>query len=384
MNSLRQRPYWVDEEPLIQDVLNRFLDQIERNVKTQVRVNNKSTPELFDHIEDDPQYLWNLLKSLDNEYHVLTISKQRGKSGRDSYDNAQLSFNPDKENLVRNWLNRPAFDPYTLTWNQKFEKIFHLFEDGGEALKIPLRAEGKSAAEVLQGFAKLAQEINRTQTIRNLSAKCFWGDSKFLDNKQNLISQLFPQASQNILPRPTLMNIALSEQLEQVIFVENQDSFLMLKHMAEKDQRFVKTGFVYSSGFKGSSLNVRRRGQVLFSTLGQYNEAAKQSFENWWFSNDTNSIQSYFWGDMDYAGMSILKALRRSFTDISAWQTGFKLMLKFHEQGHGHKIRDSKKMQQLDPGTTGCHYADDVILPTIRSSQRFLDQEIIAQRDFEF
>lgn len=382
MNSIRQRPNWVDEEPLIQDVLNRFLDQIDRNVKTQFRVNTKTAPELFDHMDDEPEYLWHLLKTLDNEYHVLTINKQRGRTGHDAYENAQLSFNHDKEQLIRQWLNRPAFDPYTLTWNNTFDKICHLFEDGGEALRTPLRAEGRSAAEVLQGFAKLADEITRTQTVRNLSAKCFWGDSKFLDNKFELICQLFPQASHNILPRPILMNIALADDIEEVIFVENQDSFLMLKHIAEKDHRFLKTAFVYSSGFKGTSANIRKRGQVLFSILGKHNGDALKLFEKWWFDDVGAKLGAYFWGDMDYAGMGILKALRKSFTDVQAWQPGFELMLHFHKLGHGHTIRDSKKMQQLDPGTTGCRYADDVILPAIRASQRFLDQEIIASRDF--
>lgn len=381
MNSSRQRPNWVDEEPLIQDVLNRFLDQLDRNVKTQFRVNNKSAPELFDHQEDDPQYLWHLLKTLDNEYHVLTISKQRGKTGHDSYDNAQLSFNQDKETLIRDWLNRPAFDPYTLTWNETFAKVSHVFEDGGEALRIPLRSQGKSASEVLQGFANVAKEINTTQTLRNISAKCFWGDSKFLDGKHNLICQLFPQASHNILPRPVLMNIALCDDIEKVIFVENQDSFLMLKHIAEKEHRFIKTAFVYSSGFKGTSSNIRKKGEVLFSTLGLTSASAMNEFEQWWFGQSHHPISAHFWGDMDYAGMSILKALRKSFTDVTAWQPGFELMRNFHKQGHGHTIRDSKKMQQLDPGTTGCVYADDILLPIIRSSQRFLDQEIIASCD---
>lgn len=381
MNSIRQRPNWVDEEPLIQGVLNRFLDQIDRNVKTQLKINTRSTPELFDHQEDDPQYLWHLLKTLDNEYHILTINKPRHKNGRDPYDNAQLSFNPDKEGLIRNWLNRPAFDPYTLTWNEKFNKIKHLFEDGGEALKTPLRAEGKSAAEVLQGFALVAEEINCSQTLRNLSAKCFWGDSKFLDGKLELLCQIFPQASHNILPRPALMNIALADELQEVIFVENQDSFLMLKHIAEKDPRFIKSAFVYSSGFKATSASIRKRGQVLFSTLGQCEPEQLKRFEDWWLSDTEIDIPCYFWGDLDYAGMSILKALRRSFTDIEAWRTGFDLMLAFHEKGHGHKIRDSKKMQQLDPGTTGCTYTDNTLLPKIRASQRFLDQEIIASQD---
>lgn len=383
MNTNRARPTWVDEEPLIQSVLGRFLDQVERSVKPSYRITKKSTPELYDYQDDDPKYLWDLFKSLDNEYHVLTIKKQRAKSGHESFENAQLFFNLDKEPLIRSWLNRPAFDPYTLTWNDSFAKVCDVFEDGGEALLTPLRVEGKTANEVLQSFAKLANEITTSQTLRNLSAKCFWGDSKFLDSKLKLVQALFPRASHTILPRPIMMNISLPEQIEDIIFIENQDSFLMLKQLAEKDPRFLKTAFVYSSGFKGTSSTIRKRGQVVFSCLSNPNSTAFSDFENWWFDSDTESsnIKSYFWGDMDYAGMGILSSLRKSFRHVVCWPMGFNRMLDFHQHGHGHQIRDSKKMQQLDPGTTGCSLADNIILPEIRRSQRFLDQEIIASGD---
>ncbi len=381
MNSFRNRPSWVDEEPLIQSMLHGFLDQIERNIKPLFRVNEKSAPELYDYIDDDPKYLWDLVKTLDNEYHVVTVKKQRSKPGRDSFENAQILLNPDKEGQIRQWLNRPAFDPYTLTWNDYFDKIAHLFEDGGTALEAPLRVEGKTAAEVLQGFALLAAAINTPQTLRNLSAKCFWGDSKFLDDKLELLQKLFSQASHNIQPRPVMMNISLTEDFNEVIFIENLDSFLMMKQLTDKDHRFVKTALVYSSGFKGTSTTIRKRGEVVFSALSLGNKEQLKTFESWWLKNHEQKIHCFFWGDMDYAGLSILAALRKSFPQIEAWQPGFELMLQLHEQGLGHKIRDSKKMQQLDPGTTGCRYADDVLLPAIRSAQRFLDQEVVAYED---
>ena len=380
MNTNRQRPTWVDEEPLVQYVLNLFLDQIDRNVKTQFRVNTKNTPELFDFVDDDPQYLWHLLKSLDNEYHILSVQKQRGKTGRDANDNALVVFNPDKEQQVRLWLNRPAFGPYSLTWNERFEKVHHVFEDNGAALEAPLRVEGRSAGEVLQAFARLADEINSPQTLRNLSAKCFWGDSKFLDNKSDLIYSLFPQASMALQTRPIMMNVVLPEQIAEVIFVENQDSFLMLKQLADTHPRFLRTAFVYSSGFKGTALGVRKKGEAIFSCLNLPTDDLLKKFQAWWF--DFGDAPSYFWGDMEYAGLAILKALRRSFDGMQAWQPGYELMMQFHDKGHGHQIRDSKKMRQLDPGTCGCSYADDVILPAIRNSQRFLDQEIIALHEF--
>ncbi len=382
MNTFRTRPNWVDEEPLIQSILNHFLDQVDVSAKPLFRINERNTPELYDHAHDDPRYLWDLVKTLDNEYHIFTVKKQRNRSGRESYENAQLFFNAEKEGQIREWLNRPAFDPYTLTWNQSFHKIRHLFEDEGRALERPLRVEGKSAGEVLQAFAELSREIKTPQTLRNLSAKCFWGDSKFLDAHQELVNALFPLASQAILPRPMMLNIALPERFTEVLFIENLDSFLMMKLRAQTEPSLMHTALVYSAGFKGTSPGVRKRGEVVFSVLTASSTESLREFERWWLDQHNTDIHCFFWGDMDYAGMAILSALRRSFPNIQAWRPGYRHMLAFHEQGHGHKIRDSKKMQQLDPRHTGCEFADNVLLPAIRASQRFLDQEIIAERDF--
>ena len=381
MNAFRPRPSWLDEEPVLQLILNDLLDQLEKNVKPFFRVSPKTTPEFFDTLDDDPKYLWDLVKTLDKEYHVLSVRKQRGRSGKEHFETAQILFNPDKEPQVREWLNRPAFDPYTLTWNQALEKHREKFEDHGVSLEQPVRVETKTANEVVLSFAKLANEISTPQTLRNLSSKCFWGDSKFLDAHSKLVHQLFPEASQNILPRPIMLNIALPEDIHEVIFVENQDSFLMLKQLALKDPRFVKTAFVFSSGFKITSPAIRKKGQVIFSVVSGTTPEALRQFEKWWFNEEPHQVNTYFWGDMDYAGIAILKLLKQSFTEISAWKTGYDLMLKFHENGHGHKIRDSKKMQQLDPGTCNCRYTDDQILPAIRNTQRFLDQEIVALED---
>jgi hypothetical protein len=380
MNTFRNRPSWVDEEPLIQSILHELLDQIERKDRAQFRINSKTTPELFDEINDDPGYLWNLLKTLDNEYRVITVRKGRAR-GREAYDNAQLFFNPDKEPQIRQWLNRPAFDPYTHSWDDSLNKTRDAFEDGGLALDAPIRAEGKTANEVIKGFTKLASEIQRPQTLRNLSSKCFWGDSKFLDNHSSLVYELFPQASHNILARPIVMNIFLPDEIHEVIFVENQDSFLMLKQIGETGHQLSKTALIYSEGFKVTSPTVRRRGSVVFSTIGSSSVSALKEFEDWWFGTQDQDWSCFFWGDMDYAGLGILKALRRSFESIEAWALGYGKMIDFHREGHGQTIRDSKKMQQLDPGHCGCRLADETLLPAIRKHQRFLDQEVVAMFD---
>ena len=65
-----------------------------------------------------------------------------------------------------------------------------------------------------------------------------------------------------------MMNVYLPAEIHDVLFVENQDSFLMLKQLAETGHQLSKTALIYSGGFKGTSATVRRRGSVVFSELG--------------------------------------------------------------------------------------------------------------------
>lgn len=382
MNTLRTRPKWVDEEPLVQAILTRFLDQIDRGVKPLFRINEKNTPALYDFQNEDPYYLWDLLKSLDKEYHALTIKKQRIKSGRESFENAQLFFNPDKEPLIRDWLNRPAFDPYTLNWAATLERLRPEFEDFGQALDQPLREQGKSASDILNGFALLSRQLGRAQSLRNLSAKCFWGDSKFLDHRLDLIQALFPQASATIIRRPIILNIVIPEDFDQILFIENQDSFLMLSRLVNVAHRFSRSALIYSAGFKGSARNIRRKDAVVFSTINTPSSEQIRELEQWWCSPpQENTLPCYFWGDLDYSGLAILASLRQSFTQIEAWKTGYEAMLVMHDAGAGHEKKYSKKHAQVAPKATGCAYADEVLLPLIRNSERFLDQEVVSEND---
>lgn len=86
--------------------------------------------------------------------------------------------------------------------------------------------------------------------------------------------------------------------------------------------------------------------------------------------------RSHFWGDLDYAGMGILKALRNSLPNLQAWQPGYQPMLEILENGGGHTPEQAGKIGQNDPGETGCGYSDFSLLPSLRKQGRFVDQEI--------
>jgi len=87
-------------------------------------------------------------------------------------------------------------------------------------------------------------------------------------------------------------------------------------------------------------------------------------------------LPCHFWGDLDYAGIAILKSLRRRFPTIEAWKPGYALLLE--QLSDGHMVGEAGKQEQVDPGDSGCRYADRQLLPAIRRHARFLDQEAVT------
>ncbi|WP_339616111.1 Wadjet anti-phage system protein JetD domain-containing protein [uncultured Gilvimarinus sp.] len=362
-------PVWWSSELLPNRLLHKFMDQLDAGRRPYVKVTPKTVPELYDFQGQDVEFLWALLNDLDREYHMLTIKRARVNPQQEPYDNAQIYFLPDKEPLVREWLNRPALDPYALTWAHELKRQQHKFEDGGAALVgRHVRVKGMSAAQVVRAFAVLGQELQRPVTLRALSARCFAGDSKALESYELLVRALYPSLSQQLQARPVMLVVHLGQPLAHILFVENQDTFLAL---AQADLPGIT--LVYSAGFRGSATRVREPGQVVFSYLNP--DADTAGFKRAWFDGEASSLRVSFWGDLDYAGMAILKALRQSFAQLEAWQPGYEPLLARLHAGLGHTQASGVKNPQPDPGLTGCRYADTTLLPAIRQTQSYVDQE---------
>jgi len=378
-----QRPPWLDEEALPRRLLERFLTKLEKGQRRlTLRITPKTAPELYDFQNEDVPFLWALIKSLDKEYHVWTVKQARVGPGREPHENAQLAFVPEQEALVRHWLNRPALDPYALVWQDTLDKLASRFEDGGRALADTiLRVPEQGAEQTIKAFARIGEQLHRPQTLRSLSARCFWGDSKFLERQEELVRRLYPSLAHNLQPRPILMAVYLPQRLERLLFIENLDSFTALSRQPPPGY-----ALVYGAGFRGSALRIREPGNAVFSYLspGDHGQVLKQ-FEGWWFGVAEDKVgvalETRFWGDLDFAGMAILKALRLTFSDIDAWQPGYVPMLECLNGGGGHAHDSSGKSLQKDPGDTGCDFADRELLPAMRAAGRFVDQEVVGSED---
>jgi len=68
--------------------------------------------------------------------------------------------------------------------------------------------------------------------------------------------------------------------------------------------------------------------------------------------------------------MGILKALKQRSSEIQAWLPGYEPMLKLLQQQKGHSPTIAGKQAQQNLGTTGCNFANNVLLPAIRQLRR--------------
>jgi hypothetical protein len=216
--------------------------------------------------------------------------------------------------------------------------------------------------------------------LRELSATCFWGDSKFLDQREDLLASLFP----DLLPggRTQLLQVLLPRVNDGLLFVENQATFVRacLGRLAGAE----RLAIVYGAGFRAASEGVRQRDGVLFAfvdvmenameTDSSINSRRRHLFESAWF-DPASTLPVHFFGDLDDAGMAILAGLRRQFPQAVAWQPGYGPLVSALLSGGGHPPERAGKMQQKPVSNTGCLYADNVLIPAMRQTGRYLDQE---------
>lgn len=375
-------PVWVREEKSIRCILGLLLDKLDRGVRPLLRITSKTVPDLFEFNENDTQYLWSLIEALQKQHHVLDITLERFKSGREIYEKAKIRLNNDSEDIVRQWLNRPqklsnkevwvlAVQKYK--WDSEIQKQF--------VLSNHLFYPGKSPDDVIAALQSMNSTLLGPMTVRALSARHFWGDSKFLDNRLEYLEGLSPCLFENIQARQLLVNAYLPEEITTVLFIENQDTFLQLVSYIRENINIYDSlnnlALIYSAGYRGAAKRIRHEGNTTFSLMSPANPHTLSTFMDWWEKRTGNDFQVYFWGDLDYSGLGILAALRNTFPGMQAWKPGYDPMVRYHEKGVHHTKTAARKENQIDPGLSGCEYADNILLPIIRANELFVDQEIV-------
>lgn len=374
-------PVWLHEEPEIVALLSAALDRFDRQ-PAEERERDVSLPaERFlsslSRSDQAADQLWKLVAEL-QRIGVLRIRPGRPGPYDPCWKGARVAFSADGEGVLRGWLQRERLPSELSRWRDAVAAHAHLFPGGCNGLFARrIAIEGRSSEEVVAAFARIAA-VNGPVTLRQLSALCFWGDSKLLDERGELIAALFPQLA--VRDRAILVAVHLPESCEGVLFIENQDTYTTACGGSPVETAHL--ALVFASGFRSSAERVRSVSGAVLHFAGPGTEASagcaatdlRRRFERWWFEQREPLGPCWFWGDLDFAGMQILKSLRSRFPELTAWQPGYGPMLEAVSGGSGCSSAAAPSRGQVDPGETGCAYADEQLLPAIRRYGA-LDQE---------
>jgi len=374
------RPLWLSS-PGIQELLGLLVDRLDaaelRGTQAQsVALTEKSWPALYAaSFESRKEALWEHVGEMCRWgwIRVKPVGAERAPSG---YDHAPRVTVIDAAAL-RDVTGRPARPRSAVErWREAVQAELQASAEvkrlvGDYCIDLPDR----SMAEVVRQLNLLPSLADQPLLLREVSSRLFWGMSKVLDKRQGLVAALLGLDECPFPESPIQLQVYLPPTGHQaVLFIENLMSF----EQAQRSTSGTFTGLalVYAAGFKGSAQRLRSAEgcSLFYSSRGTLDVEARATFERWLFGDA--ALPACFWGDLDYSGMRILAALRASFPEMRAWETGYAPMLAWLCEGKGHSPEAAEKMGQRPIANTGCSYADEELLPALARAGRFVDQEL--------
>jgi len=378
------RPAFVDDL-LVRDVLTALLDRAdarppeERRRAPRITLGRSATPAWFGSVHGDAKaFSWRRLEEL-AKTGVLRLSKVPPFADAPWQIEPSIYLTVEGEPQVRAWLARPFPEvSAVIQWRRAVLAVGGIGERLREALLgRPLMVGQRPAAEVLARLLRAHQVFDRGLARRVVSAKAFWGLSKVLDQRDDLLSAMAGETVSPWRRQPLLMHVHASRgQPDGLLFVENLEAFeAVCAGIVPVPPRW---WVLYSAGFKGASQRLTQADAVRWYTEVGAPRLTADELRDGVSLGEGGRCAVCFWGDLDFAGLAILRDIRRAFPQARAWHTGYAPLLSLLHAGEGHTAHESRKAGQVDPERTGCVYADDVLLPALRHVARFVDQEAIC------
>lgn len=381
------QPIWLNNE-IVKNVLRYFIRNINRQPVEKREKNlylSTSSSILKELIQPqspgDDELLWTAIE-LAIEDGVFEIKEGKRQHWEPVYLNARLKFNTDFEENVRGWLGmqRPAEKS---AWELALDDV--PIEINSELLlKSPILVKGKSSEEVVKAIVSMRKgilDLNEPLTLRQLSARYFWGASKTLDNRnEDWVREVLNVDSSLIVSRAVHISVLLPKvNCNGLLFIENQDTFDRFCHLSYTPDNFA---VVFLSGFKGTATRVRSRegGRLFFN--GDVDKDVVEHFKDLWFSNA--DIDTKFWGDLDFAGLNIAIALRRIFPSLQWYSRGYDEMVRLVKIGVGHDFNHHTKGNQSIPDEDDLWDEGIGYMSAIKEAKLFLDQEAVFFNKKEF
>ncbi len=379
---MTKKPLWLITEG-IRELLNLLVDRLDSTEqrgggKSQsVALTEKTWPtlhaspyeshkeELWEHVIEMCRWGW---------LQVKPESALKSASGYASMPRVTVL----NELAVRAAANRPERIKSSVErWRNAVVKGLN----GSDAVKCAvgefcIEMPDHSMDEVVQQLNRLPIFVDQPMLLREVSAQLFWGMSKVLDKRQGLVAAMMNMDECPFPESPIQLQVYLPVGgYSAVLFIENLMTFEQACRAADK--AFAGFALVYASGFKGGAKRLRMPGgcSLYYAGTGALGGEVKSLFERWLFESADPGRPVHFWGDLDFAGMRILAAMRSTFPRLTAWEPGYVLMLQELLEGRGHSPEAAEKAGQRPIERTGCLYADQQLIPALKIQGRFVDQE---------
>lgn len=377
--------------PLAGRILRKAIDLLDklapeaRKRAPSIALDSGTAPEIF--LADssaDRELAWHVLEVLEAE-GVGTIRfglARRHGAREDRKPRFEIVLSAGNEERLRAFFGRARPGP---SYGQQWRVLVGASTLSAAAkvglAESPIAVEGRSAAEVLDRLLSVRQLDRAASTLflREVSSRAFWGNSKVLDGRGDLLAALCDRDECPFQEQPVHLTVYLRHRFTQILFIENKTTFerciIATGGVSAGSLPLDGVALVFASGFVGSARRLRMPGgSRIFFNLDDVGHAGLiDEFTSAFYSSD--DVATAFWGDLDYAGMTILSRLRTIFPSATAWQPGYGVMLAQLEAGEGHLPEEARKSGQRPLVSTGCAFADDVLLPALAKYGRFVDQE---------
>jgi hypothetical protein len=247
---------WLSH-PVIRRILHKLLDMtdkvpIEQRTRApSFRVNADNLPELFntEHVRET-EYAWELITEMERQGWI-TLKRGKSRLGYADYENNPLlRLQQTAEPHIRELLGRAINGiSQSQQWRELVAKSANRFPGKTDLLaEQPIQIPGKTAQEILNRLEILIDFKDKAFYLREISAHLFWGLSKLLDNRSDMIAELLGQESCPFLEKPVALHVHIAiDEIAGVLFIENETTF-----EAACRGRFSHANhlaFVYASGF---------------------------------------------------------------------------------------------------------------------------------------
>lgn len=192
-------PFWL-KVPGVLQFLNHLVDRLDvadaqgKPLVKSIRLDAKSFPALFKaSFEEERERNWAYLQQME-AWGWFVLKTDRQLPGRAPYEcNPRAVIR--NEAAIRQVTERPErVRPYGEQWREAVEAYLEVDDSVKEAVaRMKVEIPGRSAEDVVRRLSLLPSHVDEPLLLREVSARLFWGLSKVLDGRQQLVAAVLGQ-----------------------------------------------------------------------------------------------------------------------------------------------------------------------------------------------